>query len=150
MAGDAQREMTLLPRVHIYIDVQTNGGTIKRELPFVLGLFGDYLGDSSPAKSLRDRSFVDISAENFGDVMTKLGVALNLTIPDPITNEMTPIELKFRTLGDFTPDGIIRQDDRLARLREARDKLTDLQAMLDRDEVDELVATILQPTNSTT
>jgi len=39
------------PRVHISYDVETEGATLKKELPFVVGTMGDFSGDAtSPLK----------------------------------------------------------------------------------------------------
>ena len=33
------------PRVHISYDVETEGATVQKELPFVVGVMGDFSGD---------------------------------------------------------------------------------------------------------
>ncbi len=37
------------PRVHITYEVETEGAQIVRELPFVVGVMGDFSGRSEPA-----------------------------------------------------------------------------------------------------
>jgi len=39
------------PRVHITYDVETEGAEVLRELPFVVGVMGDFSGD--PTQPLR-------------------------------------------------------------------------------------------------
>ena len=39
------------PRVHITYDLESNGESVKRELPFVMGVMGDY-PVTTPTKSL--------------------------------------------------------------------------------------------------
>ena len=39
------------PRVHITYEVETEGAAVIRELPFVVGVIGDFSGD--PTKPLR-------------------------------------------------------------------------------------------------
>ena len=49
------------PRVHITYDVETEGAEVVKELPFVVGVIGDFSGD--PAKPLRpfgERKFIQI------------------------------------------------------------------------------------------
>ena len=47
------------PRVHITYDVETEGAAIVRELPFVVGVMGDYAGDpTEPVKPFAERKFV--------------------------------------------------------------------------------------------
>src|SRR6056297_3285042 len=58
------------PRVHITYDVETEGAMVQKELPFVVGVMGDFSGDSAePLKPLKDRKFVTIDRDNFDQVM---------------------------------------------------------------------------------
>ena len=41
------------PRVHITYDVETEGAQIQRELPFVVGIMGDFSGDPTTNGSSR-------------------------------------------------------------------------------------------------
>jgi type VI secretion system protein ImpB len=38
------------PRVHITYDLETNGNTVEKEIPFVMGVMGDYSGDNTEGK----------------------------------------------------------------------------------------------------
>ena len=58
------------PRVHITYEVETEGAEILRELPFVVGIMGDFSGDpTQPLRPLADRKFIQIDRDNFNDVM---------------------------------------------------------------------------------
>ena len=58
------------PRVHISYDVETEGAVLKKELPFVVGIMGDFSGDSDVAKTpLKDRRFTQIDRDNFDAVL---------------------------------------------------------------------------------
>ena len=60
------------PRVHITYDVETNGAEEKKELPFVMGVMGDYSGDNTAdKKSLKERKFVNIDRDNFNEAMAR-------------------------------------------------------------------------------
>ena len=37
------------PRVHIVYEVETEGATVLKELPFVVGVLGDFSGDLAEA-----------------------------------------------------------------------------------------------------
>ena len=51
------------PRVHITYEVETEGAQIQRELPFVVGIMGDFSGDpTTPLKPLADRKFTRSTA----------------------------------------------------------------------------------------
>ena len=61
------------PRVHITYEVETEGAVIVRELPFVVGVMGDFSGDpTEPLKPLTDRKFIQIDRDNFNDVMARM------------------------------------------------------------------------------
>lgn len=60
------------PRVHITYDVETEGTTLKKELPFVVGVMGDFAGQNTEAlKPLKDRRFIQIDRDNFDDVLKR-------------------------------------------------------------------------------
>ena len=61
------------PRVHITYNVETEGAAVVRELPFVVGVMGDFSGDpTKPLPALKDRKFVQIDRDNFNDVMARM------------------------------------------------------------------------------
>ena len=71
------------PRVHITYDVETNGAQEKKELPFVVGVMGDYSGDNTASKkALKDRKFVQIDRDNFNDIMGKVEPTADLKVDD--------------------------------------------------------------------
>ena len=58
------------PRVHITYEVETEGAEVLRELPFIVGIMGDFSGDPTQAlRPLADRKFIQIDRDNFNDVM---------------------------------------------------------------------------------
>ena len=61
------------PRVHITYEVETEGAMVLKELPFVVGVLGDFSGDSSePLKPLKERKFVQVDrADNFDEIMAR-------------------------------------------------------------------------------
>ena len=57
-------------RVHITYEVETDGAQIVRELPFVVGVMGDFSGDpTQPLRPMADRKFTQIDRDNFNDVL---------------------------------------------------------------------------------
>src|SRR3972149_3865893 len=94
------------PRVHITYEVETEGAVVQKELPFVVGVLGDFSGNpTEPLKPLKDRKFVQIDRDNFNEVMTRMTPALNLKVENTLKgdgSEMS-VQLKFRSLDDFTP-----------------------------------------------
>ena len=67
------------PRVHITYEVETEGAMVQKELPFVVGVLGDFSGNpTEPLKPLKDRKFVQIDRDNFNDVMARMTPGLEL------------------------------------------------------------------------
>ena len=78
------------PRVHITYEVETEGAQLVRELPFVVGVIGDFSGD--PTQALRpfgERKFVQIDRDNFNDVMSRIGPGLNLKVDNTLAGDGT-------------------------------------------------------------
>ncbi|CAH1650744.1 Type VI secretion system protein ImpB [Hyphomicrobiales bacterium] len=130
------------PRVHITYDIEVEGAVVQKELPFVVGVMGDYSGDAASSQPpLRERKFVQIDRDNFNDVMGRIGPALSLRVDNTLTEEgdSFPVNLAFRTMEDFEPANVVAQIEPLRRLLEARNHLRDLMGKIDRSENLELL-----------
>ena len=78
------------PRVHITYDVETEGAEIQRELPFVVGIMGDFSGDpTAPLRPLADRKFTQIDRDNFNDVMASMNPGLKLKVDNKLAEDGT-------------------------------------------------------------
>ena len=54
------------PRVQITYDVETGGAIEIKELPFVVGVLGDFTGQpEQPLPKLKERRFVEVTPDNF-------------------------------------------------------------------------------------
>ena len=125
------------PRVHISYEVETEGATVKKELPFVVGVMGDFSGDpTTPLKSLKDRKFVQIDRDNFNGAMAKMTPGVNLKVENTLAGDGSEmaVDLKFSHMDDFNPENIVQQVDPLKKLQETRDQLRDLLTKADRSE----------------
>ena len=94
------------PRVHITYDVETEGAQIERELPFVVGVMGDFSGDpTAPLRPMADRKFIQIDRDNFNDVMASMNPGLKLKVDNKLSEEggQMAVDLKFNSLDDFEP-----------------------------------------------
>jgi len=140
------------PRVHITYDVETNGAVEKKELPFVMGVMGDYSGDNTEnKKALRDRKFVQVDRDNFNEALAKVNPKLNMKVENTLADDDSEIavDLDFKNLGDFEPNRIVEQVDPLKKLMDARNKLRDLMTKVDRsDELESILEDVLQSTDS--
>lgn len=138
------------PRVHLTYEVETGGAAIQRELPFVVGVLGDFSGNpTTPLKSLKDRKFVQIDRDNFDSVMASMSPELHFKVDNTITGDgsQMQVDLKFNSMNDFTPAKVAEQVEPLRKLLETRSKLTDLLSKVDRsEELETLLERVLQDT----
>lgn len=136
------------PRVHISYEVETEGAQIERELPFVVGVMGDFAGDpTEPLKPLAERKFVQIDRDNFNDVMARIAPGLNIKVDNTLAGDgsQMAVNLKFKSLEDFEPAKVAEQVPALKALLETRAKLRDLMSKVDRsDELEGLLEDVLQ------
>jgi type VI secretion system protein ImpB len=138
------------PRVHITYDVETEGAVVQKELPFVVGVVGDFSGNpTEKLKPLKDRKFIQIDRDNFNDVMKRMTPGLTMRVENTITGDgEMPVQLKFESIDDFEPSNVAKQIDPLRKLLETRDKLRDLLTKVDRSEdLEGVLEQVLQNTD---
>ncbi len=126
------------PRVHIKYEVETEDGIQEKELPFVIGVMGNFSGNkpSSSKKPLKERKFITVDKDNLDSVMAQLHPELALSIKNELSddNETLKVTLTFSTMEDFEPDNIVRQVPLLNELYQIRTHLSELLAKADNSE----------------
>lgn len=133
------------PRVHITYDVETGGAIEMRELPFVMGVLGDFTGQpTEPLARLKDRKFVEVTPDNFDDVLASMKPHLAFAVENKLSEDpdagKLAVDLNFRSLDDFSPDEVAKQVPALRELLELRTKLADLRGSLQgNDKLDEIL-----------
>src|SRR6185437_10493814 len=118
------------PRVHITYDVETGGAIEKKELPFVMGVFGDFTGQpEEPLPRLKDRKFVEVNPDNFDSVLAAMKPHLSYQVENKISDEadagQLKVDLRFRSMDDFEQTQVARQIKPLNELLALRTKLSD-------------------------
>ncbi|WP_104399836.1 type VI secretion system contractile sheath small subunit [Vibrio penaeicida] len=140
------------PRVHITYDVETENASLKKELPFVLGVMGDFAGHNTEAlKPLKDRRFIQIDRDNFDDVLKKMSPSLSFKVDNKLADDDSTfsVDLQFKSLKDFEPASIVNQVDPLRKLMETRNKLRDLMTKVDRsEELEDVLESVLNNTDN--
>src|SRR5215510_9607352 len=152
MAGIHDKlERVRKPRVHIKYEVETGDAAIERELPFVVGVMGDFSGNPTQAlRPLKERKFVQIDKDNFNDVMSRIAPELNIRVKNTLADDGTDLalQLKFSSMDDFEPGKIADQVPALKKLVETRNQLRDLMTKVDRSaDLENLLERILQNEN---
>ncbi|MEI8395635.1 MAG: type VI secretion system contractile sheath small subunit [Rhodospirillaceae bacterium] len=137
------------PRVYIRFDVETEGAEPKNDLPFVVGVMGDYSGNDpgEALQPLRDRKFVQIDRDNFDTVLAKIAPGLKLKVDNTLANDgsQLPVNLQFRSMDDFEPGAVVNQVEPLRKMLEARNQLRDLLSKADNSQkLENILETILQ------
>jgi type VI secretion system protein ImpB len=150
MSGSVHEKLNRVrkPRVHITYDVETEGAEVQRELPFVIGVMGDFSGDpTAPLRPLADRKFIQIDRDNFNDVMAGMTPGLKLKVDNKLSGDggQMSVDLKFNAIEDFEPARVAQQVPALRALLETRAKLRDLMSKVDRsEELEGLLEKVLQ------
>ena len=124
------------PRVQITYDVEVGGAIELKELPFVIGVMGDFSGKpEEPLPAFKNRKFVEIDPDNFNQ-SAGMTPRLAYTVDNKLQDDGSKmgVELKFNNIEDFEPDNIVQQVDPLRKLVEARQKLADLRSKMDGNE----------------
>lgn len=122
------------PRVHITYDVEVGDAMEKRELPFVMGVLGDFSGaPTAKLKPLRDRKFVQIDRDNINDVLKQMTPGLNMRVENTLAGDGSElgVQLKFESMEDFEPARVANQVEPLKQLVETRNQLRDLLTKVD-------------------
>ncbi len=136
------------PRVHITYDVETEGAAVIKELPFVVGVLGDFSGDPrGELKSLDDRKFTSIDRNNFDEVLRKLKPGLDLRVENTLEggDSELGVQLNFESMDDFDPTNVAKQIPALKSLLDTRSKLRDLITKIDRSpELENLLTQVLK------
>lgn len=123
------------PRVHITYDVETEGATVVKELPFVVGVMGDFSGNpTEPLKPLKDRKFVSIDRDSFDEVMKRMTPGVEMKVENTLADDGSEmaVKLKFSSMEDFEPAKIVEQVEPLRKLLDTRNRLRELLSAVDR------------------
>jgi type VI secretion system protein ImpB len=138
------------PRVHITYDVEIGDAVVKKELPFVMGVMGDFSGNpTNPPKALTQRKFVPIDRDNFNEVMKNISPELNIRVKNTLQGDDSEmaVKLNFSSMEDFEPVRIVEQVPALKSLLDSRDKLRDLLTTMDQSaDLEAQLESILQDT----
>ena len=137
------------PRIQINYEVETGGAIELKELPFLMGVLGDFTGQpTEPLPKLKERQFVELTPDNFDDVLASMKPHLAFTVENKLSEDADApklgVDLNFRSLDDFSPEAVARQVKPLRELLELRTQLADLRGSLQtNDKLDEVLQATL-------
>ncbi len=133
------------PRVQITYDVEVGGAIEIKELPFVVGVLGDFTGQpEQPLPRLKDRKFVEVDPDNFDTVLEGMKPHLSFAVENKLSDEadapQLKVDLHFNKLEDFDPANVARQVKPLKELLDLRTRLSDLRGSLQgNDKLEEVL-----------
>jgi type VI secretion system protein ImpB len=133
------------PRVQITYDVEVGDAIEVKELPFVLGVMGDFTGQpSEPLPRVKDRKFVEVTPDNFDTVLENMKPHLAFSVENKLSEDpdapKLKVDLNFKSMDDFSPENVARQVGPLKELLQLRDRLSDLRgSMQGNDKLEELL-----------
>lgn len=133
------------PRVHITYDVEVGDAIELKELPFVLGVLGDFTGmPEQQLPRLRDRKFVEINPDNFDKVLEAMNPHLAFQVENKLSEDpdagQLRVNLNFRSMDDFEPENVAKQVKPLKELLDLRTKLADLRgSLMGNDKLEEML-----------
>ena len=138
------------PRVQMTYDVEIGDAIENKELPFVMGVVGDFGGNSEvEQKRLKDRKFIGIDRDNFDEVLKGVEPRAAFGVANELSNEggQMRVDLRFKSLNDFRPEAVVEQVAPLRRLLDARTKLADLRNKLaGNDKLEDILNDVLNST----
>jgi type VI secretion system protein ImpB len=126
-------------------DAYTEAGIEQRQLPFVIGVLGDFAGNAT-IPPLEQREFVTIDPDNFNEAMSHMSPGLRIKIPNSLSDDDTQlnIDLTFKSLDDFSPVEIAGRVPVLRKLLEMRESLARLrQSLVANPKLDQLISELM-------
>jgi type VI secretion system protein ImpB len=140
------------PRVHVTYDVEVGDAIEKKELPFVMGVLGDFTGQPEQSlPKLKERRLVEVTPDNFDSVLESMNPHLAFAVENKLSEDpdagQLKVDLHFKSLEDFEPEQVARQVRPLRELLELRTRLNDLKGTLQtNDKLDEALLDAISKT----
>ncbi|MDR1475919.1 MAG: type VI secretion system contractile sheath small subunit [Holosporales bacterium] len=138
------------PRVHITYDVEIGDAIEKKELPFIVGVLADLSGNPElPLPPMKNRKFVEVDRDNFGEMMAIINPRLVIRVPNKLSEEVPEmsIELLFECMEDFEPQNVAKNIPSLAALYTRRNALKNLITKMDGNDALEALLTQIMKNN---
>jgi type VI secretion system protein ImpB len=138
------------PRVHLTYDVEVGDAIETKEIPFVVGVLGEFSGDSTLEQPrLKDKKFVEIDLDTFDEVMSGLAPRATFRVKNELSEKggEFAVDLAFNAIDDFRPESVADQIEPLKQLVAARDRLADLRNKISANEkLEDLLDEVLKNT----
>lgn len=107
-------------RVRFAYDIRKGDSTQSRELPFVIGVLGDFCAAGVQCKRWEERPFQPVDLSTFEEALDALRPRLRLELSTPLIGNRLTADLAFHRLEDFQPAAITEQVDDLRKLQRSK------------------------------
>ena len=138
------------PRVHLTYDVEVGDSIETKEIPFVVGVLGEFSGDSVLEQPrLKDKKFVEVDLDTFDEVMSGLAPRATFRVSNDLSDKggEFAVDFAFNRIDDFRPEAVAAQIEPLKQLVQARDRLADLRNKISANEkLEDLLDEVLKNT----
>lgn len=129
------KEGSIAPEERINIIYKSvKEGEVQGELPLNILVLGDFKGRKDETL-LEDRELMQISSkEDFRRELGAQQIGIKLSVPDRLTGDpdsQLNVDLKFKSMADFGPEGLLKQIPALLELKRMRDALSGLKGPLE-------------------
>jgi type VI secretion system protein ImpB len=130
--GNKDQSVAPKERVNIVYKSATGDAQEEVELPLKILMVGDYTAkpDDTP---MEERKPINVDKDNFNEVMAGQNLSAAISVDDKLSGEKDAslsVNLQFKKLEDFTPEGIVNQVPELKKLLDLRKALTALKGPL--------------------
>ena len=131
----AKLERVRPPRVHVTYNVEIGGAEEVKEIPWVIGVLGDFSGQpEEPLEAIKKRRFVEVTPDNFDQVLANMKPRVAFNVENKLSDDSNAgkisVDLRFTSMEDFEPENVARQVKPLRELLELRTRLSDLRGTI--------------------
>jgi len=131
----AKLERVRPPRVHVTYNVEIGGAEEVKEIPWVIGVLGDFSGQpEEPLEAIKKRRFVEVTPDNFDQVLANMKPRVAFNVENKLSDDANAgkisVDLRFTSMEDFEPENVARQVKPLRELLELRTRLSDLRGTI--------------------
>ena len=113
-------DLTQTPRVRITYEDRQGDSAESRELPFVIGVLGDFSAEGQSRPQRRDWKRLPIDKDTFNRVLDTVRPRVKFTIASSLVGGSLDVDLTFRHIDDFAPGQIVERIDSLHELRRTK------------------------------
>jgi len=119
-------------RINITYKPKTGGLSEEIEIPYKMMVLGEFNPDEE-SQVIEEKKVININKGNFNDVLEKQNISMSFSVDDKLSgdddSELT-VDLKIKSIKDFSPESIVENVDELKKLMELRESLIALKGPL--------------------